>query len=315
LIAQENEIKRSLAYFQQEQEAAPTQLTDQQRKEAEVEASYIRKQADEIAAKASTGDYANSVRELEALMAKPEVQANPLSLALVSGRLFDLKTKGPTPQPGVVAQPTIQDELVLPASTVELKPSPAPQVDPQQGNLSLQSPQDVESAKKKTAADEIAKVRQATTQLESAVLDAEKELSTARQAVTDYGVNESNLPVEAQSEKYRFLVEKASQAEARLTDARYELGRFARLQKRGKSAPVTTAQDNTPKKKAFTESPTILDVQPTTQPTVTDQLAAAKEQGQAQPQTGLVLPMTRAERDYKGSYSSDHSHCCSATYG
>ena len=60
---------------------------------------------------------------------------------------------------------------------------------------------------------------------------------------------------------------------------------------------LSTLQQVTPETKTpFTESPTILDVQPTTQPTVTDQLAAAKEQGQAQPQTGLVLPMTRAER-------------------
>ena len=60
---------------------------------------------------------------------------------------------------------------------------------------------------------------------------------------------------------------------------------------------LSTLQQVTPETKTpFTESPTILDVQPTTQPTVTDQLVAAKEQGQAQPQTGLVLPMTRAER-------------------
>jgi len=60
---------------------------------------------------------------------------------------------------------------------------------------------------------------------------------------------------------------------------------------------LSNLQQVTPETKTpFSESPTILDVQPTQQPTITDQLVAAKEQGQAQPQTGLVLPMTRAER-------------------
>jgi len=219
LIAKENRIKQDLSYFLPRSEAPATALTDEQKKQAEIDAAFIRREVDTIAQKEAEQDYTQTKAQLERLYNDPRVQANQMSLALVSGKLDDLRRKGP-PQnvKGKVAQPTIQDALPL-AEPRQIKSTFAPAQQPQPAGLTTTLPLDLRTTEQRKE-DQAKEVSAEVSKTKSDLATANKVLTNARQQVTDSVQRGEDF---SDPEGHALLVEAAANAEANVRALSYKL--------------------------------------------------------------------------------------------